>query len=511
MNSERADGIRSPDPASNEALVEKYGAIEYATQSNAQSHPERLATVGTLHGLSPPPVTTCRVLELGCSDGANLLPMAAALPGATFVGCDLFPGAIESARSAATELGLANVTFWEGDLRKFPEDLGPFDYVIAHGLYSWVPVDVRDALFALAAAKLSPNGLMFVSYNVYPGCHVRQATWEVLHLHTDGLDSPRERLEAARRLANAIAEGGISQDATDALLRREFARVAKQTDSSIYHDDLAVPNDPVYFRRFVEHAGRHGLAFVSEAKLFNSSDLGLSASMRQIVSGLGRVEREQYLDFACLRRFRQSVLCRAEATSALALVPDRAALMHVAASHSLLGAAQRGKSLLNPARPVLGAAEQQRLNTVLARLVDIAPRAIPGVELESLADGAAQSRSAASGSFPRLLVDACFADELLLSICPPQIAEIPSERPLASPVARWEARRGFRLTNLWHEAMTIPDAPARALLALCDGARDRAELDVAAGAALELTDPVQRRSRIEGYVRQFGRLGLLIR
>jgi len=509
VNSEREDHRGAPDPASNEALVEKYDAISYAAQSNPDSHPDRLATVASLHGLSVPEIATCRVLEVGCSDGANLLPMAASLPAASFVGCELSPAATALARTGATELGLENVTLIEGDLREFPDALGPFDFVIAHGVYSWVPAPVRDALFALAAKKLSRNGLMFVSYNVYPGCHVRQAAWEMLRHHIAGINDARGRLDAARTLATAIAEGGISQDPTDALLRRELARIARQTDSSIYHDDLAVPNDPVYFHRFAAHAAQHGLRFISEARLFNSSSFGLVPSMQRLVSGLGRVEREQYLDFACLRRYRQSVLCREEAAEVLALTPERATLMHAAASHSLLGAVQRSKPLFNPARSPMIATDQKQLHTALERLVAVAPRALPAAELELLVNGPASSVHA-QRSFAALLVDACFADELQLSLAPPQIAEIASDRPLASAAARWQARRGTKLTNLWHEAMEIPDAPVRALLALLDGTRDRPALDAAAGSTLGVSDPVERRRRIDGYVRQFGRLGFLI-
>ena len=509
MSSLRADHRGVLDPASNEALVVKYDEVSYDSQASAQSHPEQLATVAALHGLSPPEIATCRVLEVGCSAGGNLLPMAAALPRASFVGCDLSPAAIAAARSAVAELGLANVTLVEGDLREFPDDLGPFDYVIAHGVYSWVPPAVRDALFALAARKLSPNGLMYVSYNVYPGCHVRQAAWEVLHLHADGIDDARGRLDAARELARAIAEPAYSQDLTDGLLRREFDRVAKETDSAIYHDDLAVPNDPVYFRSFVDHARHYGLSFVSEAKLFNSSVLWLSAGMQRMVSGLGRIEREQYHDFACLRRFRQSVLCRTEAGGALALNPERASRMHAVASHSLLGTAERRMPLFNPARPAMDAAEQQRLRVVLERLVAVATRALPAAQLESLASGAVPGGSTTTRSFAALLVDACSADELVLSISPPQVAEIPSERPLASVVARWQARNGTKVTNLWHHTLDLQDAPARALLALFDGTRDRDALDAAIGPALGVSDPVERGRRIEGYVRQFGRLGFL--
>lgn len=496
---------RALDPTSNEALVEKYGAVEYAAQSNALSHPDRLATVAALHGLSPPSAATARVLEVGCSDGANLLPMAAGLPEASFVGCDLSPDAIALARSAVADTGLANVSFIEADLRSLPGTLGPFDFIIAHGVYSWVPAAVRDALFALASERLSANGLMFVSYNVYPGCHVRRAVWEALHFHVRDLAGARERLDAARALASALAQSGRVQSETDALLRREFARVTASTDSALYHDDLAIPNEPVWFHEFAAHARSHGLGFVTEAKLFDSSSLGIAPSMLALTTGGDRVEREQYLDFAVCRRFRQSVLCRAESENVLAWTPQRATTMQAAASLSLMRAAANAKPLLNPLRLNVDAAEAATLQGVLERLLEVAPRALPVAELESRFRPNTGDRT-----FAAMIADAFVADEILLHLHAPRVAEIAGERPLASPVARWQARRGTTVTNLEHEPMQLADAPPRAVLALLDGRRDNDALDAAVGPALELDDPAARRRRIDQYVRQFARLGLLI-
>ena len=510
MSADDAHRVDSTDPASNEALVEKYGAVGYESKANALAHPNRLAAIATLHGLSPPPVATCRVLELGCSDGANLFPMAALLPEARFVGCDLSPHAIAAGRGALAELGLQNVTLVEGDLRELPAALGSFDYIIAHGVYSWVPADVRDALFALAARLLSEHGLMYVSYNVYPGCHVRQAAWEVLRSHSDRVSGARERLDAARALASALADPGVVQNETDVLLRREFARIAKLSDSALYHDDLAVPNDPVYFHDFVAHAQRYGIGYVSDAKLFNSSELGVSPSMQRLIAGLGPIEREQYRDFACMRRFRQSILCRSELASALAVRPERTAGMHISASMSLANAVAQGKASVNPLRPALDPAEAQRLRSMLERLVAVAPRALPAAELEAWVTERHSKEAATTGPFSSLLVSAAFADEILLHAHPPQLTELASERPFTSPVIRWQAARGESLTNLCHEQVRITDAPPRALLALLDGERDRTALDSAVGPALGVDEPSARRRRIDNYVRTFGRLGLLI-
>jgi SAM-dependent methyltransferase len=142
--------------------------------------------------------------------------MAASLSAATFVGCDLSAAAIQIARDAVNHSGLANVTLVHGDLRELSRDLGPFDFIVAHGVYSWVPPSVRDGLFSLAHERLAPNGLMFVSYNVYPGCHVRQAVWEALRFHAGNLESAHDRLDAARALAGALADPARVQDENDA-------------------------------------------------------------------------------------------------------------------------------------------------------------------------------------------------------------------------------------------------------------------------------------------------------
>src|SRR5204863_9899299 len=140
---------------------------------------------------------------------------------------------------------LSNVILQRADLRELPATLGEFDYIIAHGVYSWVPAPVRDALFDLASRCLSRNGLMFVSYNTYPGCHVRRAAWEIMHLHIDAIESAAQQVMAARSLCAALGEPGMTQFESDSALRGEFQRLSRQSDSALCHDDLARPNDPV--------------------------------------------------------------------------------------------------------------------------------------------------------------------------------------------------------------------------------------------------------------------------
>jgi SAM-dependent methyltransferase len=497
------------DRTTNAALVEKYGDVGYEGQSNALSHPDRMAVVATLFGLSPPGVADCRVLELGCSAGANLLPMAAGLPESRFVGCDLSPRAIAAARQAAAEADLGNVRFVEGDLAALPESLGEFDYIIAHGVYSWVPLEVRDAMFALAARRLSSNGVMFVSYNIYPGCHVRQAVWEALRLHVQHVDGARAKLDRARSLAAALAEAGPTQNKTDALLREEFKRVAQVSDSSLFHDDLAEPNDPVYFHEFVEHAKRHGLAFLAEAQP-GMTLAGLAPRVQSLFAGLDRLEREQYLDFAYLRRFRQSLLCRSESATRFDLAPERLSSMRVAAAAPLLRAAAAGKPLVDAARP--GAptgAEADILRALFEWLVAIAPQLVAVPEIKSRL--AWDDSGGASRPLESIIADAWMNGLLLLQLHPHATASLAEQKPAVSAFCRWQAAHGVRVTNLRHETMQLRDETALRLLTLLDGNRTRSEIAAAMGEAMPASDAFAREQRVDDYLRQFGKYALLLR
>ena len=242
---------------SNLALADRYDEIAYDALAHRATHPARLATVAALVGHVAPRVERCRVLEVGCNNGSNLISMAVSLPAARFVGCDLSPRAIEEGRRIIAALGLTNISLVEADLAALAPDHGEFDFIVAHGVYSWVPPPVRDALLALAAQRLAGNGVLYVSFNVLPGCRVRQAAWDVLHHHVDHIEDAHARLDAARQLARLIADGDTATLESDQAVRAEFRAIAQRSDSELCHDDLAVPNEPVLFHAFAELVRRH--------------------------------------------------------------------------------------------------------------------------------------------------------------------------------------------------------------------------------------------------------------
>jgi Predicted methyltransferase regulatory domain len=361
---------------------------------------------------------------------------------------------------------------------------------------------------------------MFVSYNTYPGCHVRRAAWEIMHLHIDAIEGAAAQLDAARVLCKALGEPAMTQIDSDAALRGEFLRLARQSDSALCHDDLAQPNDPVYFRDFVAHAERHGLEFLAEAKLSMMSDAGVAPGVRQLLAGFDRVTREQYLDFARLRRFRSSLLCHPHTGTDFALRSDRLANMWVCASSGVVRAAAEGRLAQVTAATSPGVPDPNEAadaEALLRWLVEIFPRTAPVVEvrewhrhcLEKHPRDAPPPRSVEA-----LLLEACISGVVEAHVWMAALVGDAGERPLASPVARWQARNGERITNLRHETLTFKDVSARRLLALLDGTRTREVLAEAWAEALAEDlpgDALVAGADLDDCLKQFAKHALLLR
>jgi hypothetical protein len=292
-----------------------YAEVPYPGLAFPQSHPDRLATHARLMGMKPAPPEGCRMLEVGCADGGNLIPMAAALPGSEFLGIDLDPLALAAAQDRAAALGAGNVRFLEADIATLdPGELGRFDYVVAHGVYSWVPEPVREALLGLCRALLERHGVAYISYNALPGGHLRAMTWDAMRFHARELEGPEERVAAAREMLSVLAEGIPGDDPYRRFSATYAERVLGRSDAVIYHDDLEPENTPLLFTDFVAEASAHRLQYLAEADWFEMSPPGLPRAAAELLARCGedRIACEQYLDFLKCRAYRQTLLCREE-------------------------------------------------------------------------------------------------------------------------------------------------------------------------------------------------------
>ena len=98
--------------------------------------------------------------------------MAAANPHMRFVGVDFNPEQIAHARSLVRRTGLTNIEFHEADfvsLAAKDQPFEPCDYVVAHGILTWVNKEVRSAIYRIIDKTLTPGGLAYFSYNALPG------------------------------------------------------------------------------------------------------------------------------------------------------------------------------------------------------------------------------------------------------------------------------------------------------------------------------------------------------
>ena len=470
--------------------AEPYSLVPYPGLAFPQTHPDRLALLATLHGLTPAPPDGARVLEPGCADGMNLVAMAAHSPGITAIGFDLLDPA--PGRRAAAELGLDNVRLEQADLLDV-RAWGEFDYVVAHGVYAWVPDDARDALMALFAHSLAPHGVAFVSYNALPGARLRTMLREMALLHAGSDVGPSARVDRARELYEFLAPWTENRpDAYGAVLASELRRLRRLPKPLLAHDDLGERYDPVWLYDLVQHAERHGLRYLADADPdelhADRQPPGVDEQLDAVAEG-DRVVWEQYADMLAGRPFRQTLLCRAGAPLDDAIDPVRLERLWLRATESAgIGEADTtGNGSSGPA--------------AVAKLALARPRSLAFDELHEQLGGPDRTALAAA------LWRAFRAGELELSASRDRHVTAAGERPEASAVARWQAARGPDLTNLRHEPVRLDDPLGRALVRLCDGTRDRTALVDAlvasVGTELLLTmegEPVTDGERVRGQL-----------
>ena len=298
-----------------------YDAVPYESFPFAQSHPARMSGMAKLFGLAAPDLATARVLELGCSFGGNLLPLALRYPEAQFTGADLSQVQINYANTIKTELGVTNIDFRQANILDLAKESEQYDYIITHGVYSWIPPTVQSAMLELYGKQLSPEGVGYISYNVYPGWKMREVVREMMLFHVGHLTDHKTKLAQARAILQYAGKlHANNQAAFGRLMAEEANLLMRCSDSYIYHEHLEPNNRPCYFHEFVAAAAKQKMAYLGESALSDmlpdrhGADLANTA--RQISDG-NIIACEQYVDLLTNRAFRQTLLVRAERTGSI--------------------------------------------------------------------------------------------------------------------------------------------------------------------------------------------------
>lgn len=443
----------------------RYDLHPYGPDAYPRTHPGHLQAVSSLFGLDPALADQARVLELGCAVGGNLIPVAAQLPASTFVGVELSEVQVQRARQRARALGLDNCRFLLGSFAEVELE-GPFDYIVAHGLYSWVSPEVRQELLSLCARLLAPHGVAYMSFNAFPGWRMRLALRDLLVRHVSHL--PLEaQLPRARELLEFLAQDQQGQDTPWA---RQLQLSARMHDLTLVHDFLSPWCEPFYLRDFAAHLAPHGLRYLCEAEPSEHWMAGHPPEAWDFVARWGgdRLGREEALDFLRGNPFRRALVCRAEHAEVEPTPPD---LSRFWLSADL--SRDPGQEGLYQGREVSLRTQHPRTRAVLDALVDE-----QWLHFDQLLERAeAQAGPGSQQDREQLILDLWSwftAGELRPHLHPrPWGLEVP-ERPRVPAWIRDGMERGPALRPTLHE---VPLEPlSRHLVLLADGTRDRVGL-----------------------------------
>ena len=458
----------------------KYDLLPYQSKPFAQSQPARLGAMAKLFGLEAAPLASARVLELGCAAGGNIIPLAMRYPQAQFVGVDLSRTQVAAGRARIAGLGLKNIEIQCKSFTELGGETGLFDYIICHGVYSWVPAQVRDAILRISHERLSPVGVAYISYNVLPGWRMLQNLRDAFLLEVPDHNDSLARVAQARALLEFMKDHSPDQGAYGQMLRTWAERLKHLPDDYIAHEFLEETNEPCTVREFARAAGRHGLGFLGEcdiaSMILDNFKPETAAKVREM-SKNDLVESEQYLDLLTGRTFRQTLLVSTGRMAKInrALSPQAIETLHFIGGGDLKierdgdggsisdGA---GRKLTSPSGMVMDG---------LARFVARFPASS---SLDDLG-GALSAQARAAGGREQVceaMYKLAIAGMVTLSSEPVAVAATPGERPLAIALARADAASGADMTtNHRHEAIGI-DPAAKAVLPALDGTRGAAAL-----------------------------------
>ena len=302
-----------------------YKELGYKSYPFPFTTPAYLEAYGTLVGLKPPTAKTARVLELGATYGGNIISQAVHNPEATFIGIELSQDQVEKGNKIISDAKLDNVSLLQGDILNFDESLGNFDYIIAHGFYSWISDEMKDKLLDIISHHLADNGIAYVSYNTYPGWHTMEEVRQLMLFANRGYDelTHKEKVLRGKTVGSLVGSQILNYDnlkERNSKFLGALRSVMQKDDYYVGHDHLEPHNDPCYFYQFNEHLKVYNLAYVCDADLTLSMVRTYDESIADKLEKLApnsQADQEQYLDFMLDTTFRKSIICKADAAKNL--------------------------------------------------------------------------------------------------------------------------------------------------------------------------------------------------
>ena len=297
-----------------------YSELGYKSMPFLYTTPATLEAYAALVGISAPNPKTARVLERGATYGGNIISQALFNPDATFVGIELSQEQVEKGNEVIANAGLTNVSLIQSDIASIGSEIGTFDYIIAHGVYSWVDDGVKEALLRLINEHLAEDGIAYVSYNTYPGWHTMEEVRQLMMFSNRDKTqfNHKEKVLHGKTIGSIVGSQILKYDnlkERNSKFLGALRSVMQKDEYYVGHDHLEPNNDPVYFYQFNDHLGAHNLAYLCDADLTLSMVRSFDADIADTLDKLApndHVAQEQYLDFMLDTTFRKSIICKAK-------------------------------------------------------------------------------------------------------------------------------------------------------------------------------------------------------
>ena len=305
-----------------EQAKEIYADLGYLSQPFPYASAPFLESYARLLGLSPAPASTARILEIGSSYGGNLMSQALFYPQATFTGIEIAPTQVSVGKTYINQLGITNLALLEGDVNESHHQLGTYDYIIAHGFYSWVDEETKDNFLRLCKEHLAENGILYMSYNTYPGWHKMDSVRALLEFANKDIDTlnHREKVRHGKTVASKLGALMLEYDTVknqQTSFLQSLRQILQKQDCYVGHDHLEPVNTPVYFHQCMDHMAEHGFTYLCDCDLNLSFPTVYDEILRTQLQELAPhdpLAREQYIDFMLNTAFRKSLFTHKGAT-----------------------------------------------------------------------------------------------------------------------------------------------------------------------------------------------------
>ena len=476
-----------------------YDAVAYPTPVLPLPTPNRLAAAGLLHGWRAPDPSTASVLEIGCGEGFNLIGVAAVAPMSRCVGFDLSGEAIARGQALVAQTGLQNVELHRGDIMDYPRGGPQFDYIVCHGVYSWIPQSVRPALLELIRARLAPGGLAYLSFDTLPAASPKAAINAFLLRELAGIEGVEARVTGAVRLLTLLARNQRPESRLKGQLDQLLNDLRSFDPGYFYHDWLAEFYAPIALDAFEADVAANGLRRVGDAAMYDMFTGDLDDEARAMVEACGDDIPRRSTLLHMLRGshvFRREMLVRADAPPPAVDWTDAVrtlSFVYLGTREELPEDDGRTATRYSDGPEGFVVAREPTLVVTMDALLKHSPNeltfdqllAITGIENETLAN-------LLRGIATLTVIDAHATAQNF-------VAE-PGDHPRAGLLVRAMMANGSQAITLRHSKFVASHDATRVLLTLCDGTRDRDEL---VQIMSEQFDTPFDRAKIDGAIANF--------